>query len=453
MNDADLVARYDGRAPRYTSYPTAPHFSPTVGAQSYAGWLGQLPADAPLSLYLHVPFCDRLCYYCGCNTSVVRLDSSRRNYAALLEREIALVAAFIGRRARVAHVHWGGGTPTSLPGDRLAALMAQIRGLFSVDADAEVAIELDPTTLPKDRREALAEMGVTRISLGVQDLDPAVQKAIGRTQSYEQTEACAKAARALGVASLNLDLIYGLPLQTEASVATTARRALDLGADRVAVFGYAHVPWMKKHQALIPEESLPGAAERFAQQRAIHRVLIDEGGYIPVGLDHYARPGDAMAEASQSRQLRRGFQGYTTDGAPALIGFGASAIGALPQGYVQNAPTAAAYAKAIEAGGLATARGIAVSAEDRLRREIIERLMCDLEVDLVAAAGAHRADAAPLLAEAEGLDRFVEDGLARWDGQRIEVTEKGRPFLRSIAVLFDAYLRPDEGAPRHSRAV
>ena len=454
MNDAELVTRYDGRAPRYTSYPTAPHFSPAVGAQSYAGWLGELPPDVPLSIYLHVPFCDRLCYYCGCNTSVVRLDSSRRSYAALLEREIATVAAFIGRRARVAHVHFGGGTPTSLPGDRLSALMAQIRALFAVDADAEVAIELDPTTLPKDRREALGEMGVTRISLGVQDLNPEVQKAIGRTQSYEQTEACAQAARALGVASLNLDLIYGLPLQTEDSVAATARRALDLGADRVAVFGYAHVPWMKKHQALIPEESLPGAAERFAQQRAIHRVLTEEGGYIPVGLDHYARPGDAMAEASQSRQLRRGFQGYTTDGAPALIGFGASAIGALPQGYVQNAPTAAAYGKAIEAGGLATVRGIAVSADDRLRREIIERLMCDLEVDLVAAARAHRADAAPLLAEAQGaLGRFVEDGLARWDGQRIAVTEKGRPFLRSIAVLFDAYLKPDEGAPRHSRAV
>jgi oxygen-independent coproporphyrinogen-3 oxidase len=331
--------------------------------------------------------------------------------------------------------------------------MAQIRALFAVDADAEVAIELDPTTLPKDRWDALSKMGITRISLGVQDLDPEVQKAIGREQSYQQTLAVAKAARALGVASLNLDLIYGLPLQTERSVAETARRALDLGADRVAVFGYAHVPWMKKHQALIPEQSLPGAAERFAQQRAIHQVLTREGGYLPVGLDHYARPGDAMAEAAASRRLRRGFQGYTTDGAPALIGFGASAIGALPQGYVRNAPTAAAYSKAIEAGGLATMRGIALSAEDRLRREIIERLMCDLEVDLVALAEAHRADAAPLIGEAGGLARFVDDGLARWDGRRIEVTEKGRPFLRSIVALFDAYLRLDEGAPRHSRAV
>lgn len=453
MTDEDLISRYDGRAPRYTSYPTAPHFTPAVGAQVYADWLGALKPETPLSLYLHVPFCDRLCFYCGCNTSVVRLDSSRRAYAALLEREIALVAAYIGRRARVTHIHWGGGTPTSLPGDRLVAIMARIRALFDVAPDAEVAIELDPTTLPPDRREALATMGVTRISLGVQDLEPAVQEAIGRKQSYEQTADCAAAARALGVHSLNLDLIYGLPLQTVESVTRTARRALELGADRVAVFGYAHVPWMKKNQAVIAEESLPGAPERFAQQKAIHRVLIEEGGYVPIGLDHYAKPNDAMAIAAQERSLKRGFQGYTTDGAPALIGFGASAIGALPQGYVQNATSAAAYGRLIESGGLATSRGIALHAEDRLRRDVIERLMCDLEVDVVDVAREHGADPTALIADARGLARFVEDGLATWDGHRVEVTEKGRPFVRSVAVLFDAYIKHDDEKPRHSRAV
>jgi oxygen-independent coproporphyrinogen-3 oxidase len=453
MTDAELVARYDGRAPRYTSYPTAPHFSAQVGAQVYAGWLGDLDPALALSLYLHVPFCDRLCYYCGCNTSVVRLDTSRRAYASLIEREIALVAAFIGRRARVSHIHWGGGTPTSLPGDRLTSVMKLIRKLFSVDADAEIAIELDPTALPEDRLDALSAIGVTRISLGVQDLDPAVQEAIGRQQSYEQTEACAAAARALGVHSLNLDLIYGLPLQTAESVARTARSALALGADRVAVFGYAHVPWMKKNQALIPESSLPGAAERYRQQQTIHRILTEEGGYIPVGLDHYARPGDAMAQAAAARRLRRGFQGYTTDGAPALIGFGASAIGALPKGYVQNESTAPAYGKAIESGGLATARGVSLREEDRLRRDVIEKLMCDLAVDLVDIAEAHRADPSPLIANAAGLARFETDGLAHWDGRRVEVTEKGRPFVRSVAALFDSYLVPDEARPRHSRAI
>jgi oxygen-independent coproporphyrinogen-3 oxidase len=453
MADAELVARYDGRVPRYTSYPTAPHFSSAIGAETYAKWLGALSPAAPLSLYLHVPFCDRLCYYCGCNATVVRLDSSLRAYAGLLEREIERVAGLIGRKPRVSHVHWGGGTPTSLPADRLTAIMARIRESFALEPEAEIAIELDPTSLPKDRLDALAEMGVTRVSLGVQDLEPAVQAAIGRRQSYEETEDCADAARSLGVGSLNLDLIYGLPLQTEESVARTARRALALCADRVAVFGYAHVPWMKKHQALIPEESLPGAAARFAQQRAIHNVLVDEGGYVAVGLDHYARPGDAMAEAAASRRLKRGFQGYTTDAAPALIGFGASAIGSLPDGYAQNAPTAPAYAKLIEAGGLAIVRGVALSDDDRLRRDVIERLMCDLEVDLTALAEAHAADPAPLFACLDGLARFEADGLAHRDGGRIRMSERGRPFVRSAAALFDAYLTPDADKPRHSRAV
>ena len=453
MTDAELVARYDGRVPRYTSYPTAPHFIPAVDPSVYAEWLKALPAETVLSLYLHVPFCDRLCHYCGCNTTVVRLDSARRAYASLLEREIARVAALIGRRAPVSHVHWGGGTPTSLPGDCLAAIMALIREKFALVPDAEIAIELDPTTLPPDRHRALGEMGVSRVSLGVQDLEPAVQEAIGRRQSYEQTEDCAAKARALGVSSLNLDLIYGLPLQTGESVARTARRALGLAADRVAVFGYAHVPWMKKHQQLIAEETLPGPAARFAQQQAIHRVLTEEGGYIPVGLDHYARPGDAMAEAAATRRLHRSFQGYTDDAAPALIGFGASAIGSLPQGYVQNAPTALAYGKAIEAGGLATARGVALSADDRLRRELIERLMCDLEVVIAALARAHAADAAPLIEAIASLAPFEADGLAHWDGARLTVSERGRPFVRSVAALFDAYLSQADDKPRHSRAV
>ena len=454
-SEADrLIARYDGRVPRYTSYPTAPHFTPAVGAGVYARWLAQLPAETPLSLYLHVPFCDRLCLYCGCNTTVVRLETSHRHYAAMLLREIDAVAGLIGRRATVSHAHWGGGTATSLPGDCLIAVMDRLRQRFAFAPGAEVAIELDPTSLPDDRRDALGPMGVTRISLGVQDLEPSVQEAIGRMQSYEETEACAKAARALGVGSLNLDLIYGLPLQTEEGVARTARRALALKADRVAVFGYAHVPWMKRHQALIPEEQLPGPSERYAQLNAIHRVLTEEGGYVAIGLDHYALPSDAMAQAAAGRRLKRCFQGYTTDAAPALIGFGASSIGSLPQGYVQNAPTAAAYIKEIEAGRLATVRGVAVTPDDRLRRDVIERVMCDLEVDLAAVAAEHAADPAPLLeAASEGLEKFVEDGLASWDGRRIAVSERGRPFVRSVAALFDAYLAQASDKPRHSRAV
>ncbi|MBV8105032.1 MAG: oxygen-independent coproporphyrinogen III oxidase [Hyphomicrobiales bacterium] len=451
---AQLIARYDGRVPRYTSYPTAPHFTPAIGRSVYARWLAELPADASVSLYLHVPFCDRLCLYCGCNTSVVRLESSHRAYAAVLMREIDRVAMLIGRRATVSHVHWGGGTPTSLPADRLIAIMDKLKERFAFARGAEIAIEIDPTSLPPDRRDALGPMGVTRVSLGVQDLEPGVQKAIGREQSYEETRACADAARALGVSSLNLDLIYGLPLQTSEGVARTARRALDLEADRVAVFGYAHVPWMKRHQTLIPEETLPGPAERFAQLNAIHRVLTHEGGYVAVGLDHYALPSDSMARAATAGRLKRSFQGYTTDTAPALIGFGASSIGSLPQGYVQNAPTAAAYAREIETAQLATVRGVALTADDRLRRDVIDRVMCDLEVDLDAVAGECSADPAQLkVAASEGMARFVCDGLASWDGRRIVVSERGRPFVRSIAALFDAYLSQPSDKPRHSRAV
>ncbi len=453
-NEAELVARHNVRLPRYTSYPTAPHFTAAIGPDAYARWLGELPAQTPLSIYLHVPFCDRLCLYCGCNTTVVRLESSHRAYAALLMREIDHVARLIGRRAAVSHLHWGGGTPTSLPGDCLIAIMNRLKERFAFSADAEIAIEIDPTSLPLDRRQALGPMGVTRVSLGVQDLEPAVQRAIGREQSYAVTEACADGARALGVRSLNLDLIYGLPLQTAEGVARTARRSLDLNADRVAVFGYAHVPWMKRHQALIPEGQLPGPLQRYAQLNAIHHVLTQEGGYVAVGLDHYALPGDALAMAAAARRLKRSFQGYTTDNAPALIGFGASAISSTPQGYVQNAPTAAAYAKQIEAGLLASVRGIALSDDDRLRREAIERVMCDLEVDLDALALEHDADPAPLKASASaGMPLFSADGLAQWDGRRITVTERGRPFVRSIAALFDSYLSQDAEGPRHSRAI
>jgi len=453
MTHAALIARYDGRIPRYTSYPTAPHFSTAVGPQDYAAWLQGLPDDATLSLYLHVPFCDRLCLYCGCNTTVVRHEAPRRAYAAMLEREIRMVASLIGRRAAVGHVHWGGGTPTTLPADCLVSIMNTVRELFDLRAGAEVAIEIDPTVLPADRLEALSGMGITRVSLGVQDLEPDVQQAIGRKQSYEMTEDCATKLRGMGITSLNLDLIYGLPFQTVDSVARTARRALGLGADRVAVFGYAHVPWMKRHQSLIDEASLPGPLARFEQSRMIARVLEEEGGYVPIGLDHYAKPDDALAQASASAGLKRNFQGYTTDTAPALIGLGASSIGGLPQGYVQNATGVPAYSAAIGKGVLATARGIAVTEEDKLRRAVIERIMCGDETDLVAIAEAHGMDAGGLLAAAAGLDRFVADGLVVWDGQRVKMTDAGRPFTRSAAALFDAYLKRDDAKPRHAQAV
>ncbi len=440
--DTALLARYEARLPRYTSYPTAPHFGPGVTANLYETWLQSLTPEAPLSLYVHVPFCDRLCLYCGCNTSVVRHERPKRAYAARLLAEIRLVAAQLGRRASVRQVHWGGGTPTSLPGDCLVSIMDCIRECFALRADATIAIEIDPTALTQDGLEALARMGVNRASLGVQDFDEQVQTAIGRAQSFAQTDHAARALRGLGITALNLDLIYGLPMQTAASVARTARQALQLRSERIAVFGYAHVPWMKKQQQLIDETTLPDASARLAQSQIISQILVDEGGYVPVGLDHFAQPQDALAKAHAAGAVHRNFQGYTDDAAM-VIGFGASAIGALPQGYVQNQAGVPAYGAALDRGALPVARGITCSADDRRRRAVITSIMCNMAADIPD----------DLRPDAKRLAQFAADGLVQWDGKRVVVTARGRPFLRNVAALFDAYLQQASHATRHAAAV
>jgi len=450
MDIATLLERYDARVPRYTSYPTAPHFSAAVTPKDYADWLAELPASQPLSLYLHVPFCEQLCLYCGCNTAVVRHNGSRVSYAEAVGREIAMVAARIGGRRRVTHIHFGGGTPTALPAQSLIKLMAQLRAAFDVAADAEIAIELDPRHLPEDRLAAMTEIGITRASLGVQDFSPVVQQAVGRVQCYALTAKVAETLRARGIAGLNIDLMYGLPFQTAASVTETARRAAGLAPDRIAVFGYAHVPWMKKHQKLLPEAELPGAVERFAQRAAVEQTLLAEG-YVAIGLDHFARPEDVLALAADEGEMRRNFQGYTTDDAPSLLGFGASAIGSVRQGYVQNHTGVPAYAGALARGELPVARGIAVSREDVLRRDVIESIMCRLRVDVVAVAAAHGFDADALLAAAPTLQAMQHDGLVTWNGRDVTVTPAGRPFVRSVAAAFDTYLTA--GTERHARAV
>jgi oxygen-independent coproporphyrinogen-3 oxidase len=450
MDIAALLAKYDVRVPRYTSYPTAPHFTPAIDAATYRSWLADLPDTAPVSLYLHVPFCDQLCWYCGCHTVVVHQRAPLDAYADQLLAEIDLLAGAIGRRLPVTHVAWGGGTPHALPGERLAQVMGRLRQAFAVAAGAAIEVEMDPRTATPATLDALAEMGVTRASLGVQDFDPVVQRAVNRVQSFAVTAACAEGLRARGVRSINIDLMYGLPHQSEASVAASAGQALALAPDRVAVFGYAHVPWMKRHQALLAEASLPGPLQRYRQARAAERALTG-AGLVPVGLDHYARPGDDLARAAAGQRLHRNFQGYTTDRAPVLLGLGASAIGSLPQGYAQNAVKLAEYALSVRAGGLPTRRGIAISDEDRLRRDVIERLMCDGQVDLDATAARRGADPATLRQAGPALAALAADGLVRWDGNRVTVRPEARPFLRSVAAAFDTYWRPE--GTRHAFAV
>jgi oxygen-independent coproporphyrinogen-3 oxidase len=450
MDIAALIAKYDVRVPRYTSYPTAPHFTAAVDAAIYRCWLADLPEAAPVSLYLHVPFCDQLCWYCGCHTMVVRQRAPLDSYADQVLAEIDLLADAIRERLPVAHVAWGGGTPHALPGERLLQVMGRLRQVFAFAAATEIDVEMDPRTVTEATLDALAAMGVTRASLGVQDFDPVVQLAVNRVQSFAVTAACVEGLRVRGVRSVNIDLMYGLPYQSEASVAASAEQVLALAPDRVAVFGYAHVPWMKRHQALLDEASLPGPLERYRQAEAAERALRG-AGMVPVGLDHYARPGDVLARAAAGQRLHRNFQGYTTDNAPVLLGLGASAIGSLPQGYVQNAVKLAEYADSVRAGSLPIRRGIAINDEDRLRRDVIERLMCDGRVDLDAIAARRGADPATLH-EADGaLAALAADGLVQWDGSRLAMRPEARPFLRNVAVAFDAYWRPEQ--TRHAFAV
>ena len=443
--------RYATRnVPRYTSYPTAPHFGPEVGADVYASWLAGLDPAAPVSLYLHVPYCRAICHYCGCHTKAALRDEPVIAYAESLMAEIDLVASRLPGRMPVSHIHWGGGTPSLMPGREFRAVVARLNARFRLLAGAEHAIELDPRTVDETLVETLAATGITRASLGVQDFDPRVQQAMGRVQPYETVERSVALLNGVGITALNFDLMYGLPNQTAESVRTTVERAVELEPARIALFGYAHVPWFKKHQRLIDEAALPGAEARIALEAVARRALAD-AGYVSIGLDHFARPDDEMAIAAASGKLARNFQGYTTDAASALIGLGASSIGRLPQGFAQNNPDTGLWARSIAEGQLATVKGVALHADDRLRGAVIERLMCDDKVDLAAVCAAHGARLEIFDEEIAALAEMVADGLVEIDGAVIRVTEAGRPYVRIAASAFDAYLA--RGAARHSVAV
>ncbi|MGO8917043.1 MAG: oxygen-independent coproporphyrinogen III oxidase [Stellaceae bacterium] len=449
--DAALLQRFgDQRIPRYTSYPTAPHFSASVGVRDGQAWLAALDPVASLSLYLHVPFCSALCWYCGCHTKVPGHDEPVARYVEALEHEICGVGDLLTGGRRVVHLHWGGGTPTIIGPDRFRRVMQLIRRRFAVAGDAELAIEIDPRRLTPEMVAAFREEGITRASLGVQSFDPVVQQAINRVQSFAATERAVDLLRGAGIAGVNFDILYGLPHQTVASCRETVDRAAALAPDRLAVFGYAHVPTLKRHQQRIDAAALPGAAERHAQAEAITDALQREG-YIAVGLDHFARPADALARAFAAKRLRRNFQGYTTDPATALIGFGASAISALPQGYLQNTPLIGAYGDAVVVGRLASARGAVLSGDDRLRREIIDHLMCYLAVDLGEIAARHGTDAAGFAPERRALQDLAQHGIVRLDGDRIEIVEACRMLVRVVAAVFDTYL--DRSGDRHARAI
>ena len=437
MVTAETFERYAAlRVPRYTSYPTAPQFGPDIGESDYREWLASLDPAEPVSLYLHIPFCRAMCFYCGCHTSVTRRRPPVERYVDALIAEIGLLRSACPGPLTVRHLHWGGGSPTLLEARDIDRISAAIGSAFRLAEDADQAVEVDPRTLTPEAAAAFAASGVIRASVGVQSFDPKVQMAINRVQSVEATGAAVDLLRRSGIGAINFDLIYGLPYQTRHSCLETVAEALAMRPDRFAVFGYAHVPSFKPHQRRIEEKALPDARERGAQARAIADALV-AAGHVQVGLDHFALPGDSLARAAATGALHRNFQGYTTDPCKVLIGLGASAIGKLPQGFVQNTTNIPDYERRVAVGKLPITRGCRISRDDARRAAIIERIMCEYCADIGTT-------------EAK-LDPLEADGLIRRRGTLIEVTPEARPLVRAVAAAFDAYL--PQSSARHVTAL
>lgn len=447
--NASLAHKYGSAVPRYTSYPTAPHFEPSVGPDVYASWLEGVGHDDAVSLYMHIPFCQAMCWYCGCFTKVANRYEPISEYVQTLLEEIDLVSERLSGKPSARFIHWGGGTPTILSDSDMQRVAAKLHRQFRIADDAEIAVEVDPRSVTQAYVRALASTGVNRVSIGVQDFDPVVQKAINRIQPYDVTARVVEWVRDAGIDAVNLDLMYGLPHQTELRIERMTEKALQLKPSRIALFGYAHVPWMKKHQRLIDEAALPDLEARWCQANLAAGMLLD-AGYVRIGLDHFALPQDPLAN-EETTSVKRNFQGYTTDDAEALLGFGASAIGTLPQGYVQNVPSIKSYRDAIADGRLATSRGAALSTDDKLRRAVIERIMCTLEVDLARACTDFGIAPTYLDGALDALRGLSDDGIVEIDRHHVRVTERGRPLVRTAAAAFDAYL--ERAKARHSSAV
>lgn len=450
LDSATIVARYDGRAPRYTSYPTALQFTAAVDEPVYREWLAALRPDEAISLYVHIPLCSRLCWYCGCNTRVAHKRETIGDYVRLLLEEARLLSAALPAGVAVGSLHLGGGTPNILDAGQLNTLMGGLKSLFRFSPGCEIAAELDPADLTEDWVKAAASHGLKRASLGVQTFDANVQAVINRREGLDHVARCMGWLREAGVGSINVDLMYGLPCQTTEAVLATIESLLPLRPDRVALFGYAHVPWMKPHQKLMPADALPDAGQRLEQSEAGASRLLTKG-YVQVGLDHFALPEDELAVALASGRLRRNFQGYTADAIRTILGLGVSAISSVPQGYAQNTPQEVAWRNVVKSGHLPIARGLALTDDDVFRAEIIERLMCDLHVDLAAICERHGRCITDLGDLNAALRPFMADGLATFDGKRLEVTEAGRVVLRAIAAIFDAHWTPT--AAGHSKTL
>ncbi|AEI38585.1 MAG: oxygen-independent coproporphyrinogen III oxidase [Zymomonas mobilis subsp. pomaceae] len=431
-----FVMRYAERnVPRYTSYPTAADFHNRITPEDHQNRLRNIAPKSRVSVYLHVPFCRQLCHYCGCHTRVVQRQDVIDAYGATLLKEIYTVGRYIPHNLTIGHLSWGGGTPSILGLNGMAEIVKALQNHFNFADYISHAVELDPRYLDTTFCQGLFDLGVNRASLGVQDFNLHIQEAIGRIQPFQQVEQATKDLRVAGIRQVNFDLLYGLPGQNLEEIRFNCEKIAQLSPDRIACFGYAHLPERKANQKLINSAALPDAQARFEQAQLISTLLQDQG-YYPIGIDHFAKKQDLLRVAADNQTLSRNFQGYTTDNEPVLIGIGASAISTFSDAYIQNIADISTYSEAIKDKGLASTRGITISLEDQCRSKIISALMCNFSVDL-----SEMASDLNLESEWHDLVQLQEEGLVSLDGQKIVLTQEGRPFVRIVAAVFDTYRR------------
>jgi oxygen-independent coproporphyrinogen-3 oxidase len=454
--DPVLIRKYDVSGPRYTSYPTADRFVEAFGEPDLRSWIARRNIGGisqPLSLYFHLPFCDTLCYYCGCNKVVTRDHGRSGKYIKYLGREIAALAPLLGEDRRICQLHWGGGTPTFLSRDEMAALARLTGEAFRREPNAEYSIEVDPRRVEPGRMAFLADLGFNRVSVGVQDFDAEVQKAVHRIQSERETRCVIEEARASGFRSVNLDLIYGLPRQTLDSFAATLDKVLDIAPDRVALYSYAHLPRVFKPQRRIAESELP-SPEAKLQILTLAIGRLTRAGYLYIGMDHFAKRDDELAVAQSQGRLQRNFQGYSTFPESDMLGFGISAIGRVGPTYYQNVKALDDYYDALDEGRLPVWRGLELSPDDLVRRAVIQQLICNFRLSIERVEIAHLIDFRRYFAdELADLRRLADDGLVEIEPDWIVVTPRGRLIVRAICMVFDRYLRSTQQRAAYSRVI
>ncbi|MFA6468447.1 MAG: oxygen-independent coproporphyrinogen III oxidase [Bacteroidota bacterium] len=441
--DLALLKKYSGQGPRYTSYPTAPLFSKSFGPKEYRTEILTTNAadeNADLSLYFHFPYCDTLCYFCGCTMLVTHDHNLITNYNEYLKKEIEMVSPLIGKNRRVSQLHWGGGTPSYQHPEEILNIGSFIKNHFRFADDIEASVEIDPRGLTFEHMKALRESGFNRVSMGVQDFNEKVQEAVNRIQPESITRDAIQWSRDLGYSSINLDLIYGLPFQTLKTFEETVEKVIDISPDRIAVFNYAHVPWLKPHQKVILAETLPTVEEKLEIFKMTIEKLV-EAGYWNIGMDHFAKATDEMTVAQKNKTMYRNFQGYSTKAGCDLYGFGMSAIGHFKNSYHQNLKTVKDYTSAIGSGEFATTVGYRMTNDDHIRKDVIMRIMCDMELDIPATEAKHKINFREYFAPSfDKLTPFVEDGLVTIEPSKIVVHGLGRLVIRNIAMAFDAYI-------------